>query len=391
MDQKKEFILLWITGQQNFSQLCRDFKIARSTGYDYVTKFKKWGMDGLDNRSTRPLNSPTKTPKLIEDRIIKIRTTGNTKGWGAKKIRWQLEQDGIYQNIPSISTIGAILRRNNLMPKRKKRKRFVPRKPIFDPNEPNEVWSIDFKGNFRLKNGEMCYPLTVCDSKSRFIFLIKGLRSPNYKDTRAALERVFKVYGLPKQLHSDNGTPFGHINALGRLTQLGSWLMELGIEPIFSDPGHPEQNGRHERMHKDLKKDCCHKPSKNFQAQQVRFNTFKKHYNFSRPHESLNMRPPNQIHSISKQPFPEEIKEWVYPTEYSVKYVCRNGIIRVGKRGSIYIGKALFEKKVGLEPLGNGIFRLYFREFLLGYVDWNNQQAYDINDRIYTSELYDRS
>jgi len=387
MDQKREFILLWISQKQSFSKLCRDFNITRKTGYRYVEKFKKWGMEGLKNQSTRPHTSPTKTPKIIEDRIVKLRTTGQTKGYGAKKILWQLEQDGIYKNLPSRTTVSKILKRHDLIPERKKRIRIEPRKPIFDPNEPNEVWSADFKGQFRLRNGEMCYPLTVCDSKSRMIFAVKGLKTPNAKDTMKALERVFKVYGLPKQLHTDNGAPFGNVKALGRLTRMGAWLMELGIEPIFSDPGHPEQNGRHERMHRDLKAKTCKIPSKNLQAQQVRFNKFRKHYNENRPHEALGMRVPAAVHKKSKVAFKETIEEWKYPQIYTVRSICQNGIIRVGKRGSIFIGTALKGKQIGLEPVGNGIFRLYFRDFLLGYVDWNNYKAYDINDRKYVPTL----
>ncbi len=202
------------------------------------------------------------------------------------------------------------------------------------------------------------------------------MKSPNFKDTRREYERVFKEYGLPKQLHTDNGTPFGNARAIGRLTQ-------LGIEPVFSDPGQPQQNGRHERMHRDLKSAACQKASKNFQAQQVKFNRFRKHYNFNRPHESLGMRPPAQLHKRSPRVFKEKIKEWIYPETYQVKYICHNGIIRVGKRGSIFIGSALAGKKVGLEPLDNGIFRYYYRDFLLGYIDWKEQKAYDINDRKY--------
>ncbi len=383
MDQKQEFILKWLAGDTSFSQLCRESKVTRTTGYRYVEKFKKDGMAGLENRSTRPLSSPQKTPKAIEDRIIKLRTTGQTKGEGAKKILWYLQQEGIYNNLPSRSTVSKILKRNGLIPERKKRKRVEPRNPIFDPAEPNEVWSADFKGQFKLNNGETCYPLTICDSKSRMILATKGLHSTNYKDTRKIYERVFKEYGLPKQLHTDNGPPFGCIKALGRLTQLGAWLMELGVEPVFSDPGKPQQNGRHERMHRDLKKAVCQKPSKNFQAQQVKFNKYIHHYNYSRPHESLGMRPPAQVHTKSERVYTGKIKEWVYPENYTVKYICHNGIIRIGTKGKIFIGTALGGKKVGLEPLDNGIFRLYFRDFLLGYVDWEGRKAYDINDRQY--------
>jgi len=224
------------------------------------------------------------------------------------------------------------------------RSRVEPRKPIFDPHELNEVWSANFEG------------------------------------TRAVFKRVFKVYGLPKQLHTDNGTPFGNTRAIGRFTRFEAWLMELGVEPIFSDPGHPEQNGRHERMHRDLRSAACQKPSKNFQSQQVRFNTFKKNYNENRSHESLNMKLPAQVHKKTDIPFKEKIDKWVYPETYMVKYICGNGIIRVGKKGAIFVGSALKGKKVGLEPLGNEIYKLYYRDFLLGYIDWNNLKAYIIND-----------
>lgn len=383
MDQKQEFILKWLSGDTNFSQLCRESNITRRTGYRYVDKFKHYGMEGLENRSTRPHTSPNETPKEIVDKIIKLRTTGQTKGDGAKKILWYLEQHGIYKNLPSRSTVSKILKKNGLIPERKKRKRVEPRHPIFDPKEPNEVWSADFKGQFKLKNGETCYPLTICDSKTRMILAIKGMRSTSFESTKKAYKRVFKQYGLPIQLHTDNGTPFGNVRAIGRLTQLGVWLMEHDIEPIFSDPGHPEQNSRHERMHRDLKKKTCNSPNKNFQSQQVKFNNYREHYNHSRPHEGIDMRPPAQIHTRSKRVYIDEVKEWIYPDNYSVKYICHNGIIRVGKRGKIFIGSALKGKKVGLEPLDNGIFRLYFRDFLLGYVDWNQQKAYDINDRKY--------
>lgn len=383
MDQKQEFILKWLAGDTNFSQLCRESNITRRTGYRYVDKFKHYGMAGLENRSTRPHTSPNETPQEIVDKIIKLRTTGQTKGDGAKKILWYLEQQGIYRNLPSRSTISKILKKNGLIPERKRRKRVEPRHPIFDPKESNEVWSADFKGQFKLKNGETCYPLTICDSKDRMILAIKGLRSTSFKGTQKVFKRVFKEYGLPKQLHTDNGTPFGNVRAIGRLTQFGVWLMEHDVEPIFSDPGHPEQNSRHERMHRDLKKKACNKPNKNFQSQQVKFNKYREHYNHGRPHEGIDMRPPAQIHTRSKKVYKDEIKEWIYPDNYSIKYICHNGIIRVGKRGKIFIGSALGGKNIGLEPLDNGIFRLYFRDFLLAYVDWNQQKAYDINDRKY--------
>ena len=196
------------------------------------------------------------------------------------------------ENIPSISTISLILKRNELVVKRKRHKRIEPQKPIFDPLRPNEVWSADFKGKFRLGNKIYCYPLTIADSYSRYVFAAKGLLSANTKNSKAVFIDIFKRYGLPEQIHTDNGAPFAHINSLGRLSKLSVWFMELGIKPVFSDPAHPEQNGRHERMHRELKGEATRPPGLNLQAQQRKLNAFLKEYNEIRPHEALCMKPP---------------------------------------------------------------------------------------------------
>lgn len=387
MDQRKEFILLWKSDQFSFSHLCREFHITRRTGYNYVEKYKQGGMEGLENRATIPLHVPNKTPKPIEEAIIKIRTQKETKGWGAKKILWKLEQEGIYEKLPARSTVSLILKRNGLIPERKKRKKVEPQKPIFDPAEPNEVWSADYKGQFRMGNGKYCYPLTICDSKTRHIIEIKGLLKPEYESAKAIFKGVFKVYGLPLQLHTDNGAPFASIRSLGRLTKFSVWLMEHGVQPVYSDPGHPEQNGRHERMHRELKAAVCKNPSKNLQAQQVRFNKFKKFYNEERPHEAIGMVTPSSIYEKSKRLYEEHIEEWEYPSDYKIKNVCNNGIIRVGKSDSIYVTTALKGKKVGLEEIGEGIFRIYFRDFLLGYLDEGTLQVYDIQEYKYVPRV----
>ncbi len=387
MDQKKEFILLWKSGQYSFSHLCREFNITRTTGYRYVEKYEKWGMEGLKNQPTIPHHIPSKTPKAIEDAIIKIRTTKETKNWGASKILWKLEKEGVYEKLPARSTVSLILKRNGLIPERKKRKKVESEKPIFDPQEPNEVWSADFKGQFRMGNGKYCYPLTVCDSKSRIIIEIKGLHKTDYETVKAIFKGIFEVYGLPLQLHTDNGVPFANVRALGRLTAFGVWLMDLGVKPVYSDPGHPEQNGRHERMHRELKAATCQRPSKNLQAQQVRFNKFKKFYNNERPHEALGMKTPNSVHEKSKRVYEEEIEKWEYPVDYKIKHVCNNGIIRVGRTDQIFVTTALKGKDVGLEEIGEGIYRLYYRNYWLGYLDETALQVYDIQEYSYVPRL----
>ena len=194
MDQKLEFILHWKSKLTTFAQLCRDFGIARSTGYKYLKRYEENGMSGLDPLSTAPHNRPNKTPEEIEKRIIEFR--GEKERWGAKKIHWKLEQENIYSYIPSISTIGNILKRNGLIPERKKRKRVEPRKPIFDPDECNQIWSADFKGKFKMGNGKYCHPLTICDSYSRYILAVQGMENPNTENSKPVFERVFKEYGL---------------------------------------------------------------------------------------------------------------------------------------------------------------------------------------------------
>ena len=387
MDQKKEFILLWKTEQYSLSYLCREFNISRPTGYRYIEKYKKFGIEGLENRPTIAKTIANKTPEAIEKAIVAIRKNPDYKRWGAKKILWKLQQEGVYEKLPAVSTINLILKRNDLIPKRKIRKRVEPIKPIFDPEEPNEVWSADYKGKFRMGNNKYCYPLTICDSCSRIILDIKGLHTATLEASKPVFEAVFKEYGLPLQLHTDNGSPFASVRSLGRITKFAVWLMELGIEPVYSDPGRPDQNGRHERMHRELKAEACSPPGKNLQSQQVKFNRFKRIYNYERPHESLGMVTPASAHEKSKRPYPKEISEYSYPADYKVKYVCRNGIIRVGKKDEVYVSTALKEKEVGLEELGGGIYRIYFREYLLGYLDENDLQVYDIQEYNYIPRL----
>jgi len=188
-------------------------------------------------------------------------------------------------------------------------------------------------------------------------------------------------------LHTDNGTPFANVRALNRLTKFAVWLMELGVQPVYSDPASPQQNGRHERMHRELKAECCRKPGSNLRGQQMMFNRFIKEYNDERPHEALGMAAPSQVYKKSNRPFPNEIEEWDYPGDYLVKYVCRNGAIRVGHDKWLFVGTALNEKRVGLEQLEEDIYRLYFRDFFLGYLDVKELQVYDINEYQYVPRL----
>ena len=385
MDQKVHFILLWRANIYSFTDLCKEFGISRGTGYRYVHKYQEGGMVSLEPQSRAPHNRPNKTPEEIENKILEYRKKHSR--WGAKKIQNLLEKDGIYANVPARSTISLILKRNGMIPERKKRRRIEPRKPIFDPNECNEIWSADYKGQFKMGNGKYCYPVTICDTYSRYILSIKGLHRANLEQSKPVFEAVFNEYGLPEQLHTDNGSPFANVKALNRLTKFAVWLMELGVQPVYSDPASPQQNGRHERMHRELKAECCKKPGSNLRGQQMMFNRFTKEYNNERPHEALGMVTPSQVYKKSNRLYPEKIEEWDYPGEYLVKYVCRNGAIRVGHDKWLFVGTALNEKRVGLEQLEEDIYRLFFRDFFLGYVDGRELRVYDINEYQYVPRL----
>lgn len=234
-------------------------------------------------------------------------------------------------------------------------------------------------------NTVYCNPLTIADSYSRYVFSAKGMLNPNTKGTKAAFIKVFRRYGLPKQMHSDNGSPFGTVRSLCRLTKLSAWFMELGIQPVFSDPACPGQNGRHERMHRELKAEATRPPGKNLQAQQVKLNHFIREYNDLRPHEALGMRTPSAVHIISEIKYPEKIIPWNYPKECIVRRVTNNGAIRIGKANWMFITSALAGKELGFKELGNKIYEIYFRGFFLGYADMKDLKVYNIMK--YNNEL----
>ena len=382
MEQKEEFILLWQSRKYTVTNLCKMFSISRPTAYKYINRFSEFGYPGLLEQSKRPKNIPNKTPVYIEEKIIQLK---EKYGWGAKKLRTLLEAEFPGVKLPQESTVNAILKRNGLTRDRKLRHKTEARYPIFDPKEPNEVWSADFKGKFKMGNGKYCYPLTIADSYSRYVFSAKGMLNATRKNSEAEFKRVFKRYGLPQQIHTDNGQPFAHIRSLGRLSKLSVWFMELGIEPVFSDPGKPTQNGRHERMHRELKAEATRPAGKNLQAQQTKLNKFVKRYNDIRPHQALNNRTPQAVHRVSDRKYSDEISEWIYPKECIVRRVTNNGAVRIGRSNWLFMTSALAGKNIGFKEIGNRIYEVYFREFFLGYADMKELRIYDIMN--YKDEL----
>ena len=383
MEQKIEFICEWRTGKYSITELCRSFEISRPTAYRLIDRFEKLGFEGLKEQSRSPERHPNSTPENIVESILKLKS--KHKLWGAKKIRILLFNEFAGEQIPSVVTVHNILKKNGLVCPQKRMRRVKPIFPIFDPKSCNEVWSADYKGKFLMGNKIYCHPLTIADSKSRFLFTAKGHYHENIKSAKAEFKRVFRTYGIPQQMHTDNGSPFGSVRAIQRFTQLSYWFIELGIKPVFSDPAHPEQNGRHERMHRDLKAACAKPSAYDLKAQQRRLNHFVKEYNHIRPHEALEMKTPAHIHDFSTRPFPERIPDFDYDSTYKILKVTRNGAIRWKTYYWVYLTAALKGKYVGLEDSGNGIWKAYYRDVFLGFFDERHLRNKESSTRLETN------
>lgn len=367
MEQKIEFICEWRTGKYTITELCRNFEISRPTAYKLISRFENQGYEGLREHSRTPSNHPNATPQNIVKGILKLKE--KYPRWGAKKIRILLFKEFTEKQIPSVITVHNILKKNGFVSTKKRMRRIKPVYPIFDPKNCNEVWSADYKGKFLMGNKIYCHPLTIADSKSRFLFTAKGHYKENLKSAKAEFTKVFRKYGIPKQIHTDNGSPFGSVRAIQRFTQLSYWFIELGISPVFSDPAHPEQNGRHERMHRDLKAACAKPSAYDLKAQQRRLNRFVKEYNHVRPHEALAMKTPAEIHDFSTRPYPEKISNFDYDPTHKILKVTQNGAIRWKSYYWVYLTAALKGKYVAIEDIGNGIWKVFYRNVLLGYFD----------------------
>tara|TARA_R110002073_G_C9390546_1_gene573720 strand:- start:45 stop:1226 length:1182 start_codon:yes stop_codon:yes gene_type:complete len=380
MEQKVEFICEWLTGKYTVTELCRSFEISRPTAYKMIHQYESCGIQGLREKKSSPKNHPNKTSEKVEKSILRLKE--KYPRWGAKKIRKLLFNACSEDEIPSVVTVHNILFRNGLVKPQKRHKRVKPLYPIFDPKKCNEVWSADYKGKFLMGNKIYCHPLTIADSKSRFLFTAKGHYHETLKLAKAEFTKVFRKYGIPKQLHTDNGSPFGSVRAVQRFTQLSYWFIELGITPVFSDPGHPEQNGRHERMHRDLKASCAKPSAYDLKAQQRRLNHFVKQYNNERPHEALNMETPASMHSFSNRPFPERLPKFDYEPNMKVLKVTQNGAMRWKSYYWVYLTSALKGKYVGIENIGNGIWKVFYRNVFLGFFNENNIRNKQVSIRL---------
>ena len=371
MDQKLLFIADHLRGLTNFSDLCHHYGISRKTGYKWVTRYENLGLEGLREQSRRPRSHPLRTPYSIRKAIIELRLAYKDPP-GPKKIRVILEQKHPEWDIPSKTAIYNILAKEGLIRRKRRRKRVpagqLPFSPVY---EPNDVWSADFKGQFRTKDGTWCYPLTVMDHQSRYLFACQGFEGTRLEQTKEAFERLFREYGLPHRIRTDNGVPFAS-RSVGGLSNLSKWWVRLGIMPERIEPGKPQQNGRHERMHKTLKAATALPPASTVRLQQQAFDLFRKQYNHERPHEGLGQKTPATVYQSSTRRMPDQLPEIEYPGHYRIALVHHSGIIQhQGHR--VYIAGLLKGEKVGVEEVADGVWDVYLGLIRLG--GFNMQQV----------------
>ena len=366
MDQKVQLIADWQTERLNVTELSLKYGVSRPIVYKWLNRYKEQGIDGLSDQSRAPLNSPNQTSADTIKLIIKEKLKNRKRG--PKKVYHQLKERYPDLEIPVPSTIGDWLKKYGLVKKRKKRLR-VPSytEPFRECQEPNAVWSADYKGQFNTRNGRVCYPLTISDNYSRYLIECHGLPGPRYKETRAIFERAFREHGIPDAIRSDNGIPFAG-RGIGGLSRLAIWWIQLGIIPERIAKGCPQQNGRHERMHRTLKEEVLDVKSKNMKEQQKRFDWFRFDYNEYRPHEALGQQAPTKHYGKSSRPYIEKPVTPEYDVNYKVRQVKRGGEIKF-KNKAYYLTGLLHGQPVGLKEVGDSLWSIYYSFMALGTLD----------------------
>ena len=364
--ERLRFMERYASGEESIAELSRQFGVSRKTAYKRIARYTADGDAGLLDRSRAPHAHPNETPSEVIDRIIAMKRNHPT--WGPKKVIGWLRFSEPETGWPAPSTAGGILDRAGLVQRRRPRRRSTPwGEPFAGAVTPNDVWAIDFKGWFRTTDGMRIDPLTVQDAASRYLVVCAGLERPTGAAARRVLERAFREYGLPRAIRTDNGPPFAGVG-LGSLSPLAVWWVKLGILPERIDPGHPEQNGRLERLHRTLKAETATPPRANRRQQRQAFDRFRRSYNTERPHEALGQLPPARLYVPSPRTFPSRLRSPEYGAEVTVRRVRSNGQIK-WKGGLVYLSEALIGEPVGLEQQDEGIWAIRFGPLVIGTLD----------------------
>lgn len=368
MDLKKEFVLKSLSPNISFRDLCHEYNISPTTGYKWKNRFLQYGFNGLYEKSRRPKSNPNQTSEDVICDIIRLKLAH--RKWGSKKIRKLYASNNLFNDIPSRSTFDRIFDKAGLVKHKKKRSQRKGERIInkIKASKPNDIWTVDFKGWWYTCEDKKCSPLTVRDHYSKYIFSIKALESASTKEVREEFERLFKQYGLPKVIRSDNGPPFACTRGLLGLTRLSVWWLLLGIDLDRITPGKPYENGSHERMHRDIKFELQGHIDGGLKKHQVIFDEWRNEYNDIRPHEALDMQTPSDVYEKSKKKYNGIPDEIVYPVGYIRRKVGDRGFICLDRR-KIFISYAFYGYYVGLKEIDDNIFEVWFDNLRIGEID----------------------
>jgi putative transposase len=364
MDERLRFVARLLDGEK-MAALCREFDVSRKTGYKIFQRYKDCGLEGLTDRSRRPYRQANQLPLQVQTVIVRLKR--EHLSWGAPKIREKLRRLHSELQIPAISTVHAVLDRHGLVSRGRKRRYRAQGTPLSKPVRPNALWCADYKGEFMLADRRYCYPLTISDFASRYLLACEALGSTKETYAFTVFERVFKEFGLPQAIRTDNGVPFASPHALFGLSKLSVWWLRLGIHIERIQPGRPQQNGRHERMHLTLKKETTKPADQNFLQQQARFDDFLDCYNDQRPHQALDMKYPAELNQPSPRPY-HGLDALHYPFHDRTITVTQCGRICFGRR-KINLSTVFAGQNVGVKEVSDRIWLVSFMDYDLGFFD----------------------
>lgn len=364
MDERLRFVARVMEGER-MAVLCREFGISRKTGYKIYERYKDCGLEGLKDRSRRPYRQANQLPVQIESLILGLKR--QRPSWGAPKIREKIRRQYSGIHLPAISTVHAVLDRHGLVAKDRKRRYKANGTQLSKPDQPNDLWCADYKGEFMLADRGYCYPLTMTDFASRYLLRCEALSTTKEKYAFTVFERAFREFGLPKAIRTDNGVPFASPNGLFGLSKLSVWWLRLGIGIERIKPGNPQQNGRHERMHLTLKKEATKPAADNMLQQQSRFDDFIEIYNHDRPHQALGMKTPGDFYKSSPREY-RGLGELSYPFHDRTVTITHCGRICLGKR-KIHLSTALAGQNVGIREVEDRLWQVSFMTYDLGFFD----------------------
>jgi transposase InsO family protein len=365
MEQRLKLIADWLDGY-SITELSVIYGVSRKTVYKWIERYNRLGHDGIEELSRAPITHPNQTDEKIISRLVEAKQ--KHQGWGPEKLVDFLTQHEPEIKWPSVCTVEKWLDRHGLVKHRRPRRK-TPKysEPFLACDAPNRVWSADYKGQFKTGDGKWCYPLTMTDNMSRYLLMCKGLHSPCHAETQPWFEWVFREFGLPEAIRTDNGTPFAGRGLTG-LSRLSIWWIKLGIRPERIESGKPQQNGRHERMHRTLKQDTAKPPKGDIKSQQHRFDAFRHEYNYDRPHEALGKKTPASIYEPSRRRYPEKFREPEYDLGVEVRTVRHNGEFKF-QSNQYFLSELLVGEKIGLNEAADGKYEIRFGFHPIGLLD----------------------